>query len=173
MAKIIWDPPEIEYIDGHPYPKVSPKRTHAVVQLAIAMILQRCAAKAGIVGPEWRFKLAPGTELVPDIAYVSYARLRCLTDAEAEEPPFAPDIAAEVRSPSHRRALAAKKIQQYLTHGGCLVLDIDPYARVVYAYSGGADSPNVYRAGERFYSNVVPWLEFDIDELFANIDIPR
>ncbi len=36
MAKMLSDKPEIEYVDGQPFPKVSPKRTHAVVQLAIA-----------------------------------------------------------------------------------------------------------------------------------------
>ena len=46
MAQVFKDEPEIEYIAGHPYPKVSPKRIHAVVQLAVAMVLQRVRGAA-------------------------------------------------------------------------------------------------------------------------------
>ncbi len=172
MARTLRDEPEIEYIAGQPYPKVSPKRIHAVVQLAVAMILRRCSDGQGVVGPEWRFKLERGTELVPDVAYVSYDRLRPLTDDEVEEPPFSPDVAVEVRSPSHRPALTAEKIRQYLSHGGSLVLDVDPFDRVVYAYTS-ENKCSVFRRGERFSSTVAPWLRFDVDELFVDIDIPR
>lgn len=64
------------------------------------------------------------------------------------EPPFAPDIAVDVRSPSHRAALMAKKIEQYLVHGARLVLDVDPAARIVHAYS--SDIVRTYGKGERF-----------------------
>ena len=110
---------------------------------------------------------------MPDVAYVSYDRLRPLTDEQAEEPPFAPDVAAEVRSPSHRRGLAAKKVRQYLAHGGVLVLDVDPYARAIRAHARDAAGPASYRLGERFNSESLPWLQSDVDELFVNIDIPR
>ncbi len=171
MANILRDEPEIEYIAGRPYPKVSPKRIHAVVQLAIAMILQRCAANRGVVGPEWRFKLLPGAELVPDVAYVSYDRLRPLSDEQAEEPPFSPDVAVEVRSPSHRQALSAEKVRLYLAHGATLVLDIDPYARTVFAHT--FTGVGTYNTGERFAIDSLSWLQFDIDELFVHVDIPR
>jgi len=172
MAKILRDEPEIEYIGARPYQKVSPKRIHAVVQLAVAMILRRCSDGQGVVGPEWRFKLERGTELVPDVAYVSYDRIRPLTDDEVEEPPFSPDIAVEVRSPPHQPKLTEEKIRQYLSHAGTLVLDVDSFARVVYAHTNESECA-VYRRGERFSSAVVPWLRFDVDELFVDIDIPR
>ncbi len=172
MADILTDKPEIEYIDGQPYPKVSPKRTHAVVQLAIAMLLRRCAGERGTVATEWRFKLAPGTELVPDVAYVSYDRLRPLSDEDSEEPPFAPDVAVEVRSPSLRHTLATKKIAQYLSHGCELVLDVDPYERVVYAHAPDRDAM-CYRVGDRMESASLAWLQFDVADLFRDVDIRR
>lgn len=34
MQHSLTDLPEVEYIDGQPFPKVSPKRIHAMVQAA-------------------------------------------------------------------------------------------------------------------------------------------
>lgn len=171
MRHVLQDSPEVEYVQGKPYPKVSPKRVHAMVQAAAILILQRCSERRGAVGPEWRFRLEPATTLVPDVAFVSYERLRVLTDEEADEPPFAPDIAVEVRSPSRRASLMAKKIEQYLVHGARLVLDVDPAARIVHAYS--SDSVRTYGKGERFECASFPWLHFDVAELFATLEIPR
>jgi Uma2 family endonuclease len=171
MPTVLRDLPEVEYINGKPYPKVSPKRTHARVQFALAKILDRCGGLHGEVNPEWRLHLEAGTSLVPDLAYVSYQRLQRLSKEEAEEPPFAPEVVAEIRSPSHRRALTEEKIRLYLAHGAHLVLDVDPSKRLIYAHTHNGVS--MHHAGERFSSLIVPWLEFDVDEVFAKIDIPR
>ena len=172
MQHTLKDLPEIEYLSGQPYPKVSPKRTHAIVQTAAVTILRRCAIGRGNAGTEWRFKLAGDTQFVPDVAFVSFERLRPLTGELLEEPPFAPDIAIEVRSPSRRPSYERSKIQQYLEHGARLVLDVDPRERAVYAH-GIDGSQAVYRARERFSHPAAPWLTFDIDELFADLEIPR
>lgn len=171
MHRMLVDVPEMELVHGRAYRKVSPKRTHAIVQLAVALVLQRCAGERGIVGTEWRMRLSPDTQLVPDVAYVSFERLRTLSDAEAEESPFAPDIAVEVRSPSHRALITKEKIDAYLTHGSALILDIDPARQAVHAcWPGGSQS---YRQHERFQCEAVPWLEFRIEELFVKLKIPR
>lgn len=171
MRETLIDKPEIEYIGGRAYPKVSPKRTHSMVQRNLLRILEDAAGDRGAVGPEWRFKLDRDTSLVPDVAYVSFERLRSLTDEQAEEPPFAPDIVGEVRSPSHRSGLLATKIEQYFSHGALLVLDVDPAARVLYAHT--ADATLLLKSNDRFSCDAVPWLQFDVARLFAGIDIPR
>lgn len=171
MRETLIDKPEIEYIGGRAYPKVSPKRTHSMVQRNLLRLIEDAAGDRGVVGPEWRFKLEPDTSLVPDIAYVSFKRLRALTDEQAEEPPFAPDVVGEVRSPSHRAGLLASKIEHYLSHGAILVLDVDPAQRMVYAHT--PDETTAYKSGERFACDAVPWLRFDVEALFAGIDIPR
>ncbi len=172
MRDILSDTPEIEFLGGQPFQKVSPKRTHALVQSAVLRILHVCGSSRGQTGTEWRFRLFRDTEFVPDVAFVSYERLRALTDEAAEEPPFAPDIAVEVRSPSHRTCYSSEKIVAYLKHGGTLVLDIDPKERKVHAY--GVDvSARTYAAGESFTHAAVPWLRFNVDTLFEEINIPR
>lgn len=172
MEPLLEEKPAVEYIAGRPYRKVSPKRTHAIVQLALGIILKRCAGNRGSVGPEWRFKLFPDTELVPDMAFVSYARLRGLSARNLEEPPFAPDVAAEIRSPSDRPSLAAQKLELYLANGAQVVLDVDPRERFVEAHVPGS-RPVRFRSGDCFAVEALPWLRFDVDELFADLDLPR
>jgi Uma2 family endonuclease len=172
MHRALIDEPEIEYIARRAYPKVSPKRIHATVQGNLLVILREAAAERGIVATEWRFKLSPGTEFVPDVSYVSYLRLRALTDTEADEPPFAPDIAGEVRSHSWRAGFAAEKTRLYLQHGALVVLDVDPQERIVHAHTCDG-VPKSYRSGERFSCAALPWLEFEVAALFSRLEIPR
>lgn len=165
---VLFDPPEIEYLDGHPYSKVSPKRTHALVQAALLRVLGDCAHGRGEVGPEWRFDLGAVdityTEFVPDIAFVSYGRMDALNDEDAEEPPFAPDIAIEIRSPSNRAAYIARKMARYLKCGAILVLDVDPANRTIVAHSNGG--ARTFLEHDRFEHDAAPWFTFDIASIF-------
>lgn len=171
---ILDDKPEVEYLDGQPFPKVSPRRTHALVQLAAANLLRRCSQRTGQIGPEWRFNVGARegskTELVPDVSYVSRDRLRALTSQEREEPPFAPDIAVEIRSPSFRAGLLRDKIVKYLAAGTLLVLDVDPASRRVFAHA--REGLREFSQTDSFEHPAVPWLRFAIGELFAELDEP-
>jgi Uma2 family endonuclease len=172
MPHHLIDNPEIEYVEGLAYPKVSSQRKHSAVQLAMATIVKRCARGRGLVGPEWRFHLAAKTELVPDVAFVSYERLRPLNGDDLEEPPFAPDIAVEVRSPSDRDALIIEKTKHYLAHGAELVINIDPQTRTLTAHT--VQKPETrFSSGDTFSCEQVRWLVFEVHEAFADIDIPR
>ena len=168
---VLNDEPEVEYIGGRPYPRVGSGRTHAVVEGRFGILLQDAAGEHGAVGVAWRFQVSPGNEFVTDAAYVSYERLRSLSEEECEEPPFAPDIAVEVRSPSDKSALTEEKIRQYLSHGAVLVLDVDPVQQVLYAHSYGGVKQ--YHNRDAFVSDAVPWLRFDVAEVFADLKIPR
>ncbi|MHB8147205.1 MAG: Uma2 family endonuclease [Vulcanimicrobiaceae bacterium] len=172
MPTILRDKPEVEFLNGRAYPKVSPRRSHALVQAAILAIVSRCAGERGDTGPEWRCRLTPQTEFVPDVAYFSFERLRPLSEAEREEPPFAPDIAVEVRSPSHRARYDAEKIAVYLAHGSLLVLDIDPATRMVYAHAPNSTT-RIYHATEAFAHASAPWLRFDVADLFTRLKLPE
>ncbi len=174
MEEVLLEKPYIEYLDGKPFPKdVSPKARHSIVQGAAFTILRRCSAGIGIAGTEWDFRLGvvDGTQtmFVPDVAVLMLDRLRSLPEPEREQPPFAPDVAVEVRSPSYRPAFAAEKIKRYLRTGAVLVLDVDPLKRVVVAHS--ADGVRTFTEGERFAHEATPWLAFDVSELFSDIDL--
>ena len=171
MSQVVSDQPEIELLDGREYPKVSPRRTHALVQTRVAMILVRLMQASGEVGTEWRFRLREGTAFVPDVAYVSRERLHALSVSQREEPPFAPDIAVEVRSPSNRVAYDAQKFRAYVEHGSRLVLDVDPATRSVTAHGPDATSRS-YDETEQFEHPAIPGLQFAVAELFQDLGPP-
>lgn len=78
--------PETEWVRGRPLQKVSPTRSHALLQLAMAAALREWAGERGEVGTEWRFRVSPPGEparpLVPDVSYVEVQRLRALRGDE-------------------------------------------------------------------------------------------
>lgn len=173
MAYMLSDKPEIELLDGRAYQKVSPKAKHAGVQGALWRVIEDRARDSGFVGPEWRFKIGraddTNTTFVPDIAYVSLERLRAIPEKERDEPPFAPDIAVEVRSPSDNLAFLRRKIERYLQTGSVVVLVADPDKRTIVALDPGG--LRNYAAGDRFEHPAVPWLTFDVAVIFAKLDL--
>ena len=165
-------PKYFETLDGVRYAKASPQETHATAQLSVAIVLRRVAGTTGRVGVEWEFRIGDvdgsNSILQPDVSFASYDRLRALPKAERAIPPFSPDIAVEVRSPSSRPGLRERKTTRYLATGAVLVLDVDPAKRVVIAHA--RDGVRTYANGERFEHPVAPWLVFDVSEAFADLD---
>lgn len=118
---------------GRAVQKVSPKRRHALLQAAMAECFRRWARGRGEVGTEWRFRLAPPGEarrpLVPDVSYVSFARLVGLVGEDLEAPPIAPDIVVDILSPDDRPDDVAAKREVYLAAGAQLLLIVDAERR--------------------------------------------
>jgi Uma2 family endonuclease len=161
--------PETEWVRGRPLQKVSPQRTHSLLQGALTTQLSNWAAGRGEVGPAWRFRVAPPDEdrrpLVPDVAYVSNERLRPLSDEELEVPPLAPDVAVEILSPGDRRADVDDKIATYLKAGSSLVIVVDPQRRVVEMH----DRAETVRLGETAAIEhwALPEFSYPVGDLFA------
>jgi len=163
--------PYIEYLAGTAVPKVSPQVRHAVVQASLAVILGNLAQKRGYVGTELRcyLPLEPRrSSLVPDVAFVAKERLSGLSDEERERPHFAPDVAVEVRSDDDKREYLEWKIAAYLRYGSILVLDVLPAERAIYAHT--AQGVRDLHEGDRFSCADLPWLTFDVGEVFAVLD---
>jgi Uma2 family endonuclease len=169
MPRSIDDKPYIEILDGRRVPKVSPKRRHAILQWRIAARLQNLAGDRGDVGTEWRCWLDTGgpkvTTLVPDVAFVSNERLAPLTSSDREEPPFAPDVAIEIRSPGDRIARVEWKMRAYLAHGSIVAMDVLPDTREIRIFT--LDGVRSYREEDRYESTDLPWLAFDVSAVFA------
>lgn len=175
MATTMRDKPEIEYLDGRPHPKVSPKLSHGLVQTALATAIKACAGNRGFVVSEVRFD--PGaidgtkkTEFVPDVAFLSRERRERLTGQGREKPPLSPELTVEVRSSSDDLRYLAKKIERYLATGSVLALDVDPKTRRIIAHA--ADGVREYTSGDRFEHAALPWLQFDVDHIFEDLDRP-
>jgi len=166
------EPEYTEYLDGKAYPKVSPRIVHAVIQARLARILSDCAEGRGITGTELDALVGKvdgtNSKFVPDVAFLSYERFRELHGRDRDFPPFAPDIAIEVRSPGDSRAYLDRKFARYLATGASLVLDVDPKTRTIVLHD--AAGIRTYCENERVTSTVVPWLAFDLHDVFSVID---
>ena len=171
-AQDLDEKPYIEYLAGHALRKASPKRRHAIVQLAIGRALQDCSRGYGSVATEWRFHLdvrpAHQTTLVPDVGFVTCERLNELPPAEREEPPFAPDIAVEIRSPSDRRATIDWKVDAYLRFGGTLVFDVLPDEHTIRVIDRERII-TMFHDGDSVTHPAFPWLRIDVRSVFAEI----
>jgi Uma2 family endonuclease len=127
--------PASEWIAGRVVQKVSPTQRHASAQARIAAAFMAWADATGIgrVGTEWEFRIAPPGEvarsLVPDVAFLSYAKVGFDHDEAAQMPAIAPNVAVEVLSPHDRRRNVDEKIRVYLACGTGLVAVADPERR--------------------------------------------
>jgi Uma2 family endonuclease len=162
-----------ERLDGVDYPKVSPKTAHSLVQSRLSLVFIQLAQQRGKVGTEWKFRIGrvDGTDswFLPDVSFVSIERLRALPRQEREEPPFAPNIAVEIRSPNERKSLRERKIERYVATGAILVLDVDPETRTIHAF--GAGGSRTFASGDRFNHPAASWLVFDVASAFVDLDL--
>jgi Uma2 family endonuclease len=169
------EPEYIEYLDGRPHPKVSPRHEHAFVQLRIARILEDCAGERGQVATELDAIVGKidGTrsKLIPDVSYVSFEQSDRYSDAELDEPPFAPEIAVEVHSIGDTNAYLEDKIARYLATGSLLVLDVRPRTRSITAHAAG--DVRTFAESDVFSHPAVPWLTFALRDVFSVLDRKR
>jgi Uma2 family endonuclease len=167
--------PETEWILGRAVRKVSPFRTHALLQGTFHTALSAWAADRGDVGTEWRFRPAPAGEirrpLVPDVSYVSDARLTGLEGRDLEAPPFSPDVAVEILSPDDRPRNVEHKIAVYLATGSVLVIVVDPRDRSVRLHD--ARGVRVLRGDEVIEHGAIPGFALALPSLFAPLDRRR
>jgi Uma2 family endonuclease len=101
----------------------------------------------------------------PDVAFVSHARLGDLAD----EPGYlsvAPDLVAEVVSPSDQSSDLEEKVLAWLAAGVRTVLVVDPQTKTMRRYQS-ADEVQVYKTGSIDLSSVIAGLVLDVSELFA------
>lgn len=160
--------PYKELYDNVIHEKIARETTHAITQSHIGALLMRWAKSHGKIGFDWRFYIAEGTTLVPDVAFVSRERLDALSETERQTPPFAPDVAVEVRSCSDSERLIRRKTELYLKHGATIVLDVDPYGRVVRLYDRKGET--TFRPGDTLAYSAFPDLRLVVSDVFAQLN---
>jgi Uma2 family endonuclease len=168
------DKPAWEWINDRPVQKMSPRRPHARLQAAFATALETWSAGRGEANTEWGFRVTPPGErtrpLVPDVAYMSYERLRSLEPEDRDIPPIPPEIVVEIISPGDLRRDMEEKIRVYLAFGVGLVLHVDPRKRTIDAHE--AHGTHVSGSLEAYTPGAFPDLTFNLAAIFATIDIP-
>jgi len=161
--------PAIELYRGERRQKVSPRYTHARMQMRLAFLLDNWASDRGRIGTEWRFYFiehgrARSSSLVPDIAYVSFERLAADAGDEAECPTIAPDIAIEILSPNDRAGHVRQKVELYRFYGTRCVVLVDPQTRSATIYDSRANTGRTVDAPGSVH--IVDDLTIDLGALF-------
>ena len=82
--------------------------------------------------------------------------------------PIAPDLIAEVLSPSDRLSVVREKIADWLAAGTVVALIVDPVHEAVFVHR--ANTPVEILAGDDVFraDNVLPGFELALADLFAN-----
>ncbi len=167
--------PETEWLRGRAVRKVSPKRTHAVLQLWLGGRLRAWARGHGVVGSEWRFRIAPPGEdirpLAPDLSYQSYERMRDATEEEWETPLIPPVAAVEIRSPGDSRADLEDKVATLLRAGTDVVIVVNPRTRTMIAWD--AVTKRIFSGAETFEHPALPGFTVALAEMFAELQLRR
>ncbi len=123
--------PALEWVNGRVLQKAGGRYKHALAQseFGSAMLVWADENHSGRPGIEWEFRLQPPGEirrpLVPDVAYLSYARLPREDEEAADMPNIAPDAVVEVLSPSDRKRDLEDKIRVYFACGTTVVFIVD------------------------------------------------
>ncbi|MCO6456913.1 MAG: Uma2 family endonuclease [Pirellulaceae bacterium] len=107
----------------------------------------------------------PDTVRAPDAAFVSSARLGAYADYPGYLP-LAPDLVAEVLSPSDRRSDADDKARDWLAAGVRVVLVVDPQRASITVHRPGI-AASVLVDGLLDLRDVIPNFQLDVAEIFT------
>jgi Uma2 family endonuclease len=128
----------LELIDGELVEKM-PSFVPSTVALTIGAYLRLYSKEHDlgyVTGADGGYVLDEGNVFIPDVGFITRARL---PEPPAREAPVPPDLAVEVRSPSDTVRELRRKAEKYLAAGTRLVWLVFPEARRVEVYDGEAD----------------------------------
>jgi len=123
--------------------------------------------KLGVVtGADGMVRLLGRQVRIPDVAFVSTARLPGGKMPSEPIPDLAPDLAVEVLCDSNTPKEMGRKLQEYFAAGTRLVWYVDPRTRTVDVYES-PDSCQRLNAGETLTGGeVLPGFSVRVEELF-------
>lgn len=165
--------PYLEWLDGVESVAVSPNTPHGAAAMTFAMIIDRAGHAFGTAMPEIHVRLNDTPEkrtvLLPDVAFYRFATIRALDPADRLLPNVPPEVIVEVRSPNDRPGFREEKIRRYLAWGCPLVFDVDPPPRTIAAHTQAG--MRALGVADHFTDPAAPWLEFDVRDVFARLEL--
>jgi Uma2 family endonuclease len=162
-----------ELVNGEAKPKMSPKRFHSRLTIALCIILAQWAENKGEVGVEWAVilkKRGKDWVPVPDLLYISYARFS--SDViENEACPIPPDLVIEIISPDQSFGEMSAKATDYLDAGVMRVWVIDPKSKTVTIFYPDV-RPQTKRGTDSLEDALFPGLVISAEQIFNQAGIP-
>ena len=162
--------PALEWVNNRVLQKVTPRPEHAFAQNEFGAALGSWARanRKGMAGTEMHFYVQPPREvmrtLVPDVAFISYARWPKEKLKANIIPRVAPDAVVEVRSPDDLQVDIDEKIRVYLAAGTAVVFLVDPDTRTVTALDERGS--RTLGDGEILEHTALPGFQLHVSQLF-------
>jgi Uma2 family endonuclease len=159
-----------ELVRGHVVRERAPGPLHGRLQSRMAYHLESWMERRkerGAVMVHAGFVLAsdPDTVRIPDVAYVSSARIP-EAGYSGRLWRLGPDVVVEVTSPSNTWTDIQERVNDYLGAGTALVWVVDPPTRTVTVYRRGASAERLDGSGELDGEDVLPEFRLRLGELF-------
>jgi len=145
----------------------------SLIALALGSILRSFVNgnNLGLVtGPDGFVRILGSLVRGPDVAFVSWDRLPNRRMPETSVPECVPDLAVEILSLGNTLSEMSRKRREYFHAGVRLVWMVDPRERSVAVYTSITDYVILDDAKKLSGGNVLPGLEIDLAELFAELD---
>ncbi len=121
-----------------------------------------------LAGEAGMLLLSPGLVRIPDLSFISRARLAGHRDAAIV--PLAPDLAIEVLSDGNTPREMTRKINEYFASGCRLAWVIDPRTRTVAVYTSPAKPVVLTEKQTLTGGSVLPGFRLPLRKLFAFTD---
>jgi Uma2 family endonuclease len=123
-----------------------------------------------VTGPDGFIRILSCLVRGPDVAFFSWDRLPNRRIPEVNVPECVPDLAVEILSTGNTLAEMSRKRREYFHAGVRLVWMVDPRERSVAVYTSITDYVVLDDAQTLSGSDVLPGLEIDLAQLFAELD---
>jgi Uma2 family endonuclease len=123
-----------------------------------------------VAGEAGMLRLSPGLVRIPDLSFITRARIAQHRRALAPIPPLAPDLAIEVLSEGNTVREMARKVGEYFASGCRLVWLVDSRTRTVAVYTS-VGKPIVFTEKQTLTGgDVLPGFRLPLRKLFSLLD---
>lgn len=156
----------LELIDGELVEK-TPSFVPSAVAMTIGAYLRLYVRERDlgyVTGADGGYVLNEGNVFIPDVGFITRARL---PEAPAREAPVPPDLAVEVKSPTDTIRELRRKAEQYLAAGTRLVWLVFPDDRRVEVYDGDADVITLSDGDTLTGGALLPGFTLSVRDIFA------
>ena len=123
-----------------------------------------------ISGESGTMRFFPGLVLIPDVAFVSWARVPGGKFPIEPIPNLVPDLAIEVLSSSNTPVEMRRKREEYFRAGVTLVWEIDPEKRTLVRYTDPESSQLFQEDAVVSGEPALPGFSLNLAELFSELD---
>ncbi len=145
----------------------------SLLAVAIAQCLREFVTPRNlglVTGEGGMMRLFAGLVRIPDVAFISWARLPGREVPDAPIPRLAPDLAVEVLSRSNTPSEMRGKREEYFEAGVALVWMVDPEERRVTVFTSPEDSVTYGSSDVLDGGTVLPGFLLALHDLFAELD---